>query len=104
MGTFKRGRLARVVWLGLQGSIEATQVLAEQVEAECVRAGLPGETRAFHPHLTLARARPRDGALLPELPPPPELQTWRAAELILYRSKLGRGGSVYEPMRRLRLS
>ena len=104
LGTFKRGRLARVVWLGLGSGHQEIAVLAGQVEAECARAGLEPEARRYHAHLTLARARARDGAPLPDLPAPPDLEAWRADELILYRSRLGRGGSVYEPMRRLRLS
>ena len=104
VGTFKRGRLVRVVWLQVRAGADAARELAEQVEAECVRAGLAPEARPFQPHLTLSRARPRDGAVLPALPNPPELQPWRATELILYRSQLGRAGSVYEPLRTLRLS
>jgi len=102
-GAFKRSRLARVVWLGLSRGESESVELAKVVEAECVRAGLEAETRAFHPHLTLARARARDGAALPELPPVPATPPWRAEELILYRSHLGRGGSVYEPLRSISL-
>jgi len=101
LGTFKRGRLARVVWLGLETGAREAGVLAEVVEAECVQAGLEPEGRRFSAHLTLARARARDGSQLPALPDPPDLSGWRATELILYRSRLGRGGSVYEPLRRI---
>jgi 2'-5' RNA ligase len=104
VGTFKRGRLVRVVWLQVRAGADAARELAAQAEAECLRAGLAPEARPFQPHLTLARSRPRDGAVLPPLPNPPELQPWRAGELILYRSQLGRAGSVYEPLRMLRLS
>ena len=104
VGAFKRGRLARVVWLGLRSGTAEITALADQVEVECGRAGLEAEARRYHAHLTLARARPRDGAALPALPPGPELAAWRADELILYRSRLGRGGSIYEPLWRLRLS
>lgn len=103
LGTFKRGRLARVVWLGPVSGAPEIGALAAAVEAECVRAGLEPEARPYHAHLTLARARARDGAVMPALPPPPELAPWRADELILYRSHLGRGGSVYEPLRTVRL-
>jgi RNA 2',3'-cyclic 3'-phosphodiesterase len=104
LGSFKRGRMARVVWIGLSSGATEIAELASRVETECERAGLQPEDRAYHAHLTLARAKPRDGAVLPDLPPPPALSAWRADELILYRSRLGRGGSVYEPMRRIRLS
>jgi 2'-5' RNA ligase len=103
VGTFKRGRLARVVWLGLTAGVAESQKIAAAVEAECVRAGLEPETRAFSPHLTLARARARDGAQLPELPPAPSIDAWRASELVLYQSRLGRGGAVYEPLRTISL-
>lgn len=98
IGSFKRGRLARVVWLGLAAGEAPLAALARLVEAESIHAGLKPENRKFHGHLTLARARPRDGAALPELAAPPSPGPWRAEELILYRSHLGRGGSVYEPL------
>jgi 2'-5' RNA ligase len=103
IGSFKRGRLARVVWIGVtEGAPESTQ-LAAAVESECARVGLEPETRPFSPHLTLARARVRDGAPLPDLPPAPSIDAWRASELILYQSRLGRAGAVYEPLRTIKL-
>jgi 2'-5' RNA ligase len=104
LGTFKRGRLVRVVWLGLLSGADAASALAAQVEAECVRAGLVGEQRAFQAHLTLARARHRDGSELPALPPVPRLKAWRAAEVVLYSSHLSKTGAVYEPIRTLSLA
>jgi 2'-5' RNA ligase len=104
IGTFKRGRLVRVVSLQLSSGVEAARELAAEVEAECVRAGLTPETRPLQPHLTLARARAREGARLPPLPDPPRLDPWRAHELVLFKSQLGRAGSVYEPLLTIRLS
>jgi 2'-5' RNA ligase len=104
VGTFKRARLARVAWLHVSSGADAARELAAQVEAECIAAGLAPEARPFQPHLTLARARAREGAVLPSLPAAPELPPWRADELVLYSSHLGRAGSVYEPLRIIRLS
>ena len=103
VGTFKRGRLVRVVWIGLRRGLKAARELAAAVEAECARAGLEAEARPFQPHLTLARARGREGLVLPSLPPAPSLEAWRAGELVLYQSHLGRPGPVYQPLRSLRL-
>jgi 2'-5' RNA ligase len=103
IGQFKRSRLARVVWLRMTGGVEELQALASRVEAECREAGLEPEKRAFQPHLTLARARARDGAALPELPPLPPIDPWTAGELVLYWSHLGKSGAVHEPIRRIRL-
>lgn len=95
---FKRGKLARVLWLGLKVGAEDVTQLAALVEGECVREGLESEKRAYHPHLTLARSRHLDGA-----PPPqvfsPDLPPWQARQLLLYRSILGKGGPVYDPLR-----
>ena len=103
LGTFKRGRLARVVWLGLSLGVEPARQLARLVEDRCRQAGLEPEKRSFSAHLTLARARDRDGAPLPDLGAPPALAAWRTTELVLYRSHLGRSGSVYEPLRSISL-
>jgi 2'-5' RNA ligase len=103
IGVFKRGRRVRVVWIGLRAGGDEAVALAAQVEAECGRAGLAPESRPFQPHLTLARARDRAGAALPPLPPVPALEPWRASELVLYSSHLGRPAAVYEPLERLRL-
>jgi RNA 2',3'-cyclic 3'-phosphodiesterase len=101
---FKRGRRVRVVWIGLRAGSEAAVALASQVEAECSRAGLAAEVRPFQPHLTLARARERDGSALPPLPPLHELRPWRASELVLYSSHLGRPAAVYELLQALPLT
>jgi 2'-5' RNA ligase len=103
LGAFKRGRLARVVWLGVRSGADALASLAAQVETECVAEGLPGEQRPFTAHLTLARSRVRDGAVLPRLPALPLLRPWRATGLVLYSSHLGRAGATYEPLRSIRL-
>jgi RNA 2',3'-cyclic 3'-phosphodiesterase len=108
IGTFGRGSAVRVVWLGLRAGADAAVVLAAEVEAECVRAGLAPEARAFQPHLTLARARGREGSNLEDLPAglpaPPQLEPWTAGELILYSSRLSRSGAIYEVMRSLLLA
>ena len=103
LGTFKRARLVRVVWLDVAAGADQARALSAQVESECGRTGLEPEARPFQPHLTLARARSRDGAALPTLPGPPSLVPWRVDELVLYSSHLGRAGAVYEPLRRLSL-
>ena len=52
--------------------------------------------------MTIARARRPEGAP-PPAAVPPGLSPWRAGELILYRSHLGRGGPTYEPVRTISL-
>jgi RNA 2',3'-cyclic 3'-phosphodiesterase len=102
LDAFKRGRLASVLWVGLQLGVEEVTALATVVEAECAREGLEAERRPYRPHMTLARAREREGAPVPHLKVP-ELPPWRAGELVLFRSQLGRSGPVYEPLRSISL-
>jgi 2'-5' RNA ligase len=104
IGTFKRGRLVRVIWLGLRSGAEAAGALAAQVEAECARAGLVAEERRFQAHATLARARNRDGSELASLPAVPPVGLWRARDLVLYSSRLTKSGAIYEPIRTLPLA
>jgi len=102
LGAFKRGRLARVLWIGVSlGATEAAE-LAAMVEADWVREGLEAEARPYAAHMTIARARRPEGAPLPAAVPP-TLPPWRAGELILYRSHLSRGGPTYEPIRTISL-
>lgn len=97
LGTFG-GRRPRVVWLSVESGAEQLGGLAEQVEQACWRASLEPEERPFRAHLTLARAASRDGAVLPELPPPPSLEPWLVGKFVLYESRLGRGPAVYVPL------
>jgi len=102
LGAFKRGRLARVLWIGVSlGATEAAE-LAATVEAECVREGLEAETRPYAAHMTIARSRRPEGAPVPAAVPP-VLPAWRVAELILCRRHLGGGGARYEPIRTINL-
>jgi 2'-5' RNA ligase len=55
------------------------------------------EARPFRPHVTVARLRA--GARAPrELDALPEPLAFTAGPVTLYRSRLGRGGAVYEPL------
>jgi len=57
-GTFPRQPTkARVVWVGLDGEVDAVRRLADRCTGAGRRARIAMEARAFRPHLTLARAR-----------------------------------------------
>ncbi|GII88369.1 RNA 2',3'-cyclic phosphodiesterase [Sphaerisporangium siamense] len=92
-GAFPSARRARVVWLGLAGGGTAISRLAASLAAGAARAGaVDADRKPFHPHLTLARARPRDG--LDARPLVEELKDfggtpWRAETVHLMRSHLG---------------
>jgi len=103
VGAFGSGRLKRVLWLGVSAGVEAAGELAVKIEHACREVGLEPEERPFRPHVTLARARDRRGAPEPALDGAPQLEPWTAPDFVLYRSKPGRGGSEYIPLRRFAL-
>jgi 2'-5' RNA ligase len=66
-GTFPRQPTkARVLWVGLDGEVDALRRAADRCAGAGRRARIAMEDRAFRPHLTLARAR-RDAVDVTEL-------------------------------------
>jgi 2'-5' RNA ligase len=97
-GFFPNERHPRVFWVG----IHATSALAElagEIEQRLVPLGIARESRAFRPHLTLARfEHPRaSGDLQRALAEGGEREfgTAVASEFYLYQSRIGAGGARY---------
>ncbi|WP_248960749.1 RNA 2',3'-cyclic phosphodiesterase [Sphaerisporangium perillae] len=92
-GAFSSAARAKVVWLGLRGGGSGLARLAASLAAGARRAGaVHSDTKPFHPHLTLARARSRTG--LDARPLVEALGSfsgtpWRADAVHLMRSHLG---------------
>jgi len=61
LGGFPTGRVPRVLWASVATGGERIEALFAELEAALVARGIPGEIRAFHPHVTLARAGIRAG-------------------------------------------
>ena len=100
-GAFPEGRPARVIWVGLErGAAEAT-ALADDLADTLRSAGWELESRRFHPHLTVARARRRPA-------PPPPIETPGApassvTEIVVMRSHLAADGARHTPLAKLPL-
>ena len=60
-GAFPTIRRPRVIWVGVEPS-PALRCLKQDLEWALSELGFDRETRAFHPHFTLARAKANDGA------------------------------------------
>ncbi len=102
IGTFGTGRNVRALWAGVE-RCEALAHLQAKIESAVARSGQPPETRRFTPHVTIARlnrdAHPdrlgrylADHGLFRAGP-------FRVDHFTLYRSHLGKGAAVYEPLR-----
>jgi len=106
IGAFPSSRRPSVVWAGAEDG-RCFASLAEAVQKAVEPLGFTRESRAFHPHVTVARVKFR---------PPPELKKLIdteaetvfgpqcAEEVILFRSELGRRGPVYTPLGIVKLS
>lgn len=104
VGFFPNAKGARVFWIGVDGG-QALAPLAGAVDAALEKLGVAREEKAYHPHLTLARASSHP---LRELVPllngsPPQFGTMTAREFFLYQSQPQRGGSKYTKLERFRL-
>lgn len=78
---------------------EALRALHDELEPAFEAWGVAADTRAFKPHLTLARTRemrarrlaPPEGISVPPAP-------FAVGSLVLYASRLERSGAVYTPL------
>ena len=104
VGRFGSARRPRVLWIALEGDLEACASLAASVEAALEPMGFPAEKRPFHPHLTLARFAAERPASVPE-PTGPALEStlgglsFPVDAIVLFESLASRGGARYEVRR-----
>lgn len=91
-------RRARVLTVALADHDAGLGALQVELAAALEAAGVyEPESRPFRPHVTVARLR--SGATPPRtLDVAPEALSFAAGAVTLYRSRLGRGGAVYEPL------
>ncbi len=104
----------RTVWMGVQTGVTALRQLQQRVDDETRHIGYHGETRQFHPHLTLARIRSTAQQAEPlqkifsNYPVDSDsatvvtTETW-VDEVIVYASIMERGTPSYEVLGRSRL-
>src|SRR5687767_5748803 len=96
LGAFPRPRTARVLWLGITHGGDGLARLAALAEAAARVHGFPPEERSYRAHLTLSRIDPpADIAYTVRAVPPLDLEM-AVREVILFRSRLGRGPARYE--------
>ncbi len=98
---FERQGRPHMLWAGVQ-PFEPLEALHRKVDGLLGRVGIAPDTRAFTPHITLARLNRATGPVAPflalhgDLASPPFV----FSHVTLYESELGRGGSRYHPVAR----
>ena len=101
LGAFPSGRAPRVLWASVASGGEGLVALHAVLEAALVARGIPGESRPFHPHVTLARARDPRGAdgLASVLGAGPAFGAVQVGAIHLMRSELDPRGARYSILR-----
>ncbi len=102
MGVFPGIRKTRVVWAGIRGHTHRLEKLYHQLDKNLHRLGIPGQTRRFLPHITLARIKaPVHPQTLADLIQKHE-RTWSdefyARTITLYESRLFSQGAIHTRM------
>lgn len=104
-GVFPNPRQPRVLWVGVKG--DAIAALHWSINETLQGIGMPGEERAFHPHLTIGRVRlPAEGKGIWTHLAGQTKRVWgevRIDAFCLYKSDLTPQGPVYTELRRFEL-
>jgi len=85
----------RIVWAGASRCPPALATLAGSLRAALAALGLPGDDRAYAPHMTLVRNAERKPPANTVAPQP-----WPAREFVLVESAPVSGGVRYDVLRR----
>jgi len=96
----------RIIWAGLQPE-PCLGKLAAGVRTAVLACGIPVEERAFSPHITLARIKPRASIRIEEVAGRISLESappFPVTEFILYQSRLSAQGAQHIPVKRFPLA
>ncbi len=106
LGAFPNTTRPRVVWIGCENPDGVLLRFKNSLDAELAPKGFEIEERAFHPHLTLGRVKGAGG--LHHLTPMLENLTFepqsiKVADIVVMKSKLQPGGSIYTVLKKIHL-
>jgi len=99
LGAFPSVRRPKVLWLGVEGTLEGVREVFQRLEDALLKMGFAPEKRKFMPHITLGRVRRAEAGddfarVLQEVKVP-EFAPVRVEEIKLYQSRLTPQGAVY---------
>ncbi|MFN7028446.1 MAG: RNA 2',3'-cyclic phosphodiesterase [Sphingopyxis sp.] len=101
VGLFDRRGAPHMIWAGVE-PLAQLAALQRKIDQLLARVGVEAETRAFMPHVTLARLNRSAGPVAPFLALHSDLASapFVFDHVILYESEMGHGGSRYHPVAR----
>ncbi len=102
IGCFPTAHQPRVIWAGLSGELEPLRTLKNALDKLLGQLGYVPETRAFKPHLTIARVRQLNARQRQRMPKIVEqfhdtaFGEWRVDRIELMQSLLSPKGAQYK--------
>jgi RNA 2',3'-cyclic 3'-phosphodiesterase len=110
VGAFPNMRQPRVLWVGIRGEVDKLVAWQQRIDNGLIPLGFVKETRAFTPHLTLARLREgcspgdrRDFGEMVAKTPVEVNYKFNVTSLNLMKSQLLPGGAVYNRLAEVKL-
>lgn len=111
LSAFPKMESPRIIWVGVgKGNKEATE-LAQELEARTVKLGIPKEERPFSAHITIGRvSSPLNKEKLVKALKEAEnyfggeSTAFAVTQITLFKSTLGSGGPIYEPLQEAKLT
>lgn len=105
LGTFPNSGRPRVFWVGINDTSKNLLSLQKRVEQELVKAGFGASDHPFSPHLTLGRVKEGNAQELAEKLSIIKFEplNFDVSELIVMRSDLRAGGSIYTKLEIVKL-
>lgn len=103
-GAFPRPARAAILWVGLVRGADEVTALAAAVARETAKLGYEAD-EAFHPHLTLARAKQRRDLrpAVDAIGHEPVGPSWQVTDLVLFESDTRPDGARYTAISRVPL-
>ena len=101
LGVFPARGKPRVIWLGVDAP-PALELLHDRVERAAMTEGYPAAHETYRPHVTLGRVKRRAvlvGDTAATLDSVDDTVAFLADQVVLYRSRMERGGVRYDPLR-----
>ncbi len=100
LGGFPTGRKHNLLWIGVNGDLEALKLLHESLSVQLSQWKFEIEERTFHPHITVARSKSKIQCEFEKSEYSfQSSETW-VKEIVLFRSHLLSSGPLYTSLSR----
>ncbi len=106
VGAFPKLDYPRIIWAGIDQGNKEIKAIAQKLEEELEKIGIPKEGREFASHITIARVRSGKNRIelvkaLNNLPGKLEVAEFKVEKISLFKSTLTSSGPLYQPLQEI---